>query len=201
MMKKTLLVGLILAGLVAEANATPGAYMNGSLGIGGMDTDKTSIYNSNLRSGIAYRAGLGYLWGEDQYHYGLELGYTGYPSNQYTSSLVNIKYTGYYVDLLGVGKYNFTSSDEGFFVLGKAGLAFVSQRTHATGIPYNKTQTALKPEVALGAGYNVNKNVAVDMTFAHVFGGQANPAATTDSAATRVSAVNTLMAGITYSFS
>lgn len=203
MMKKSLLTMLVMSGMAVAAQAAPGAYMNGNIGIGGMDTEKTSsdTYGYQLRSGVSYRAALGYLMGEGQLNYGAELGYTGYPKNKYNSWLADVTYSGYYADVLGVGKYNLSTTDSGFFVLGKAGLAYVSQKTRTTGIYSNTTKHAVKPELALGAGYNFNKKVAVDLTFAHVFGGQANPASTSTSAATRVSAVNTLMAGITYSFS
>jgi outer membrane immunogenic protein len=198
MIKKTLLVGLVVSSFAVAAHA--GVYVNAGAGIGGMDTKKEGSYK--LRSGVAGRAAIGYLMGESNFNYGAELGYTGYPNNTYTEGGGKLTYSGHYVDLLGVGKYNFSQTQTGFFVVGKAGIAVVSQQTKVTGVfDFNKTKSAVKPELAVGGGYNVNKNVAVDVTLAHVFGSQANPYGDSESAATKVSSVNTLMAGITYNFS
>ena len=208
MIKKALLAGLIASGFVMSAHAGTGFYAGVGAGIGGMDTKKYSsggpFTSQKLRSGVSYRGALGYLMGEGNFNYGLELGYTGYPKNTYGYYGVNGTYTGYTVDLLGVGKYNFSDSDSGFFVVGKAGAALVSQKfdiADAGATYYKKTKTAVRPELAVGAGYNVNKNVAFDLTLSHVFGNQADPDAGSVSGATQISSVNTLLAGITYSFS
>jgi hypothetical protein len=206
MIKKTLLLGLVASTLAISAHAAPGIYVNAGAGIGGMDTKQVNAFGGGykLRNGVAYRASLGYLMGEGNINYGAELGYTGYPTNKYSGS-TTATYSGHTVDLLGVGKYNFSDTDNGFFVVGKAGLARVYQRTKASAVgfanSYSKNKTAMKPELAVGAGYNVNKNVALDVTFSHIFGAQANPDGNTEASVNKVSAVNTLMAGITYNFS
>ncbi len=198
-MKKTLLVGLVVSSLALSAHAAPGFYIGAGAGIGGMDTKKADVsgVSTKLRSGVAYRASLGYLMGEGNLNYGAELGYTGYPDNTYSGYGVKVDVSGRTVDLLGVGKYNFSETDTGFFLVGKAGAAVVSQKTTVKGFgpTYSKSKTAVKPELAVGAGYNVNKNVALDVTLAHVFG--------TNSAtsASEIASVNTLMAGVSYNFS
>lgn len=210
MIKKALFAGLVVSTMAMSAHAGTGFYASAGAGIGGMDTKKFSSgsnpYTSvSIRRGVAGRVALGYLTGEGNFNYGLELGAASYPKNTYKDSNFGLTetYSGYMVDLLGVGKYNFSDSDNGFFVVGKAGAAYVSQKFKGAvpGVSVSKTKSAVKPEVAVGAGYNFNKNVAVDMTFSHVFAGQANPDASSLSGATKISSVNTLMVGLTYNFS
>jgi hypothetical protein len=164
-----------------------------------MDTKKNSGLNTSLRSGVSYRASLGYLMGVSNFNYGAELGYTGYPDNTYSNGYNKLTYSGHTIDLLGVGKYNFSNTETGFFAVGKAGAAYVSQKTKANN--FNKTQTAIKPELAVGLGYNMSRKVALDVTMSRIFAGQANPTGNSVNSATQVSSVNTLMAGITYNFS
>lgn len=208
MIKKALLVGFVASGFVMSAHAGTGIYGSLSAGIGGMDTKNYSSGNNpfaseSLRSGVSYRGALGYLMASGKFNYGLELGYTGYPKNTYGLGGADIVYTGHTIDLLGVGKYNFSETDSGFFLVGKAGAAYVSQKTELTSSRtlYKKTVNGVKPELAVGGGYNVNKNVAIDLTLSHVFGKQTDPDAATASGATQIASVNTLLAGLTYSFS
>ncbi len=205
MMKKALLVGFIATGFAVSAEAGSGLYAGLSAGIGGMDTKNYSnnsnpFSNVSLRSGAAYRAALGYLVGEGA-GYGVEVGYTGYPKNIYKNSTFNLKdtYTGSTIDVLAISKY---SSNSGFFLLGKAGVARVYQKVHGTfeGSTQAKSTNEWKPEAALGLGYDVTNSTALDVTFSHIFASQANPAGS-NSAATRTSSVSTLMAGVTISFS
>ena len=194
-MKKTLLLGLVVSSLALSAHAAPGFYIGAGAGVGGMDTKKDNAFGGGykLRSGVAYRASLGYLTGEGNVNFGAELGYTGYPDNTYNGNGFKVTYSGHTVDLLGVAKYNFSETDTGFFLVGKAGAAVISQKTSAKGFgtTYSKSKTAVKPELAVGAGYNMNKNVALDVTLAHVFGTQTNPNANSESSATNIAAVNT----------
>ena len=211
MIKKALFAGLVASTMAMTAHAATGFYAGVGAGIGGMNTndfssDDNPYSNTSLRSGVTGRLALGYLTGEGNFNYGFELGATGYPKNTYKLSAFSLTetYTGYMVDLLGVAKYSFSDSDRGFFVVGKAGAAYVHQKFKGSitnVIEITSTKSAIKPELAVGAGYNFNKNVAVDMTFSHVFAGQANPDATTWGGLTKVSSVNTLLVGLNYSFS
>lgn len=209
MIKKVMLAVFVASALAMSAQAGTGVYASVGAGIGGMDTtnysDSGPFTGMSLRSGASYRAMLGYLFGTSgNLNYGLELGYTGYPKNTYSYYNAEGTYTGYMVDVLAVGKYNFDASESGFFVVGKVGAASVSQKYEITvsGVDYySKTVTALKPELAVGAGYNINKNVSLDLTLSRVFGNQADPDARTIDEVTQVSSVNTLLAGITYNFS
>jgi hypothetical protein len=209
-MKNAWAAGLMLAVVSTSTLAAPGFYASAEAGLGGRDTKQYAANNApystvNLRYGIAYRGAIGYLFGNDKWNYGFEAGYTGIPNNVYKSDIYGNSetYTGFYADVLGVGKYNFIDSEAGFFITGKAGAAIVSQNLIVSG-PHSKQkykQHKVKPEFAVGAGYNINKNLAVEITFSHVFGSKADPNAATVGGASRASPSNTLMAGITYNFS
>lgn len=176
------------------AQASPGFYAGADAGVSDM---------SRLNDGAAFRGAAGYLFG-DKFNYGLEVGVTGYPKNSYKSTQYGYRetYSGFYTDLLGVGKYNFGNDDTGFFLVGKGGAAVVEQELQVTGSTnFKKSMHAVKPEFAVGAGYNVTKNLSVEATFSHVFGGRVDPNTNPAASLTRVSAVNTMMVGLTYNFS
>lgn len=213
-MKKIILMAAIAAGLINVANAAPGAYVQVQGGVGGMDTtdysDGSGPYNEvSIRSGAAYRLAGGYLWGQDQLNYGVEAGYSSYPDNEYTVNVYGYSltetYKGHYIDLLGVAKYNFSSNSEsGLYVIGKVGAALVSQKFEVSDnygyASYTDDKQEVKPEAALGIGYDFNKNVSLDLTFNHVFADQADPNGS-ESDATQIASVSTLLVGLTYHFS
>jgi Outer membrane protein beta-barrel domain len=209
MIKKALFAGFVASTMAMSAHAGTGFYAGVGAGIGGMDTQdfssNNSPYNSiSLRSGVSGRLALGYLTGAGHLNYGLELGATGYPKNTYKIGNFSETYTGYIADLLGVAKYNFSSSEDGFFVVGKAGAAYVNQKFKGSiggSTVVSSSKSAIKPELAVGVGYNVSKNLAFDVTYNHLFAGKADPAGATLSSATKISSVNTLLVGLTYSFS
>lgn len=201
--------------------AAPGAYLQAQGGIGGMNTTYHTTTSADyydevsIDRGLAYRLSTGYLWGQNNFNYGLEAGYSGYPQNKYTEGNGN-KYTevngtvetynGNYIDLLGVAKYNFSGSDHGFFVTGKAGMAYLTQKFEADfpaylNTPaYKKTVTGYKPEVAVGTGYNFSQKVSMDLSYQHVFASEADPAGNTEEDVTKLSSVNTLLLGLTFHF-
>ena len=205
MIRKCLLTALLVSGFAASAQA--GVYVNAGAGIGGMDTkdfsNGTSGYNSMaLRQGAAYRFALGHLTHADKFSYGQEFGYTAYPQNIYRSNAIfgtTDTYTGHYFDALSVGKYTF---DSGGYLLAKGGLALVTQKLArvTNGVSSSsKSSRKVKPELAIGVGYEVSEHVGVDANFSHVFGAQSNPNGS-NSQATRFAAINTVMAGINYNF-
>lgn len=208
---------LAVAAIVAAfgiAHAAPSAYLQVQGGMGGMDTKNynpnrsDNIYNKvTLRDGLAYRLSAGYLFGEtNNVNYGLELGYASYAKNIYKTPIAfKETYQGYNIDLLGVAKYNFNVDGTGFYVVGKAGAAYVSQKFtgSVTGTSVSETWTkhAYKPEVVAGLGYDFNKNIGMDVTYSHIFAGKADPMDTKIANAAKVSSVNTLLVGLSYHFS
>lgn len=193
MIRKALVAGFAALVCASAAQAGTGFYAGADAGVNEI---------SRLNDGPAVRGAAGYLLGGDKFNYGLEVGFTGFPKNVYRSRYgYKETYSGFYTDLLGVTKYNFGNDGTGFFVMGKGGAAVVEQDLLVTGSSnYKKSVHAVKPEFAVGAGYNVTKNLSVDVTFSHVFGGRVDPYNNPAGSLTRVSAVNTVMAGITYSF-
>ncbi len=202
-MKKLIKLAAIAFTATSIAHAAPGAYIQAQGGIGGMDTKKVSNWNYNLREGLAYRLSAGYLFGESNFNYGLEAGYESYPNNTYDLSILNAKYSGSNVDVLGVAKYSFSPDATGFYVVGKAGAAYITQKTElsiANVNVYNDTESAIKPEAAIGVGYDFTKNLGLDVSYSHIFAGQANPDGATENSVTQISSVNTLMVGLSYHF-
>jgi opacity protein-like surface antigen len=221
MFKKSISV-LIMAALSAAgaAFAQPGGYVGIQGGIGGMDTKKYSAnnnpYNSvSLRVGPAFRVFGGNLWTENNVDYGFEAGYEGYPKNNYKLNaypgvrVVQQSYNGSNIDLLALVKINFNSDtpEMGAFVLGKAGFLRLTQEfdgqlnTPTGAAAYSSNAHAYKPEVVVGLGYNLSRNVSFDISYQHIFADQADPFTADASVASRISSVNTLMAGLTYHFS
>jgi outer membrane immunogenic protein len=209
--------------LMGPTTGVLGPYVGIQAGIGGMDTKKLSEtsktltpYTQDVNDWDFFTGRIfgGYLWSQDAFSYGLELGGMMYPKNKYsvtdgTYDLVKYQYKGYTVDLLGVAKYSLANN---FYVFGKAGVAYVTQEykqeveTTAGDIPatFEKTKRKFLPEIAGGVGYNFN-NMDVDVTYAHVFGSApkeysdaANLGPTSDDLYKKVATVNALMLGVTY---
>jgi len=224
-MKKIVTAAVLLSAASLSFAAAPslvsannsGAYFGIGAGFGGMNTPKLSSadkalgngsYSEHLR-GFAARPYAGYLWANNNWRYGVEAGYLYYPENKYTwdagTNKSTLKYNGYAIDLLGVGKYVF---DNGFNVFAKAGAAYTYQKTKFTNNmgtalgSFSKSETKVLPELAGGVGYDFNQNFGMDVTLAHLFGN--NPKnlskATQKSDLTRVADVNTIMLGFTYHF-
>lgn len=167
--------------------AVSGPYIGAQIGIGGMDTKKLSqetkeefptIHKEDIHhwDPIVGRIFGGYLWSQDALSYGAELGFAMYPDNTYKlednqsgPTKYNYKYEGYNIDLLGVVKYVVANN---LNVFGKAGVAYASQKfslkTESSSM--DKTEYEFLPEVAVGVGYDINQNVAIDLTYSHIFG-------------------------------
>ncbi len=215
----------------ATAGTLPGFYAGVGAGVGGMDTPKVTqadldaysitdgAISDKLRSGVAFRGYLGYLWAIQQVQnlqLGAELGYNYYPKNKYTitdnsiSATDKWEYKGYNIDLLGVAKYNFGGT--GFNALLKAGPAFVRQKLTFTPTPtgvvangLGESKGKVKAELAGGLGYDINKNIDVNVIVAHIFGNKpasigSNSGAPTKASLNKVASVTTYMATIAYHF-
>ncbi|MGD9153356.1 MAG: outer membrane beta-barrel protein [Gammaproteobacteria bacterium] len=201
----------------------PGFYVGVGAGYGGMntpklnDTDKalSAGNNSEHFRGFAARGFLGYLWALPQvqnFKLGAELGYNYYPKNKYTVGPAGTRdawnYKGWNVDLLAVGKYNF--GDTGFNVIGKIGPTYVRQKLSVTenniaGGVNNTTgasKSKVKAEGAIGLGYDINRNIDVNVIYAHVFGTTPGHATDANNASTmnKVASVDTVLVNIAYHF-
>jgi opacity protein-like surface antigen len=186
--------------------AVPGAYVSGE--VGGVLVNSTTIFENDSSTGFGGRAALGYLWGDNNFNYGLESGILVYPHAEADSTVFlngvpflnsTLVYDGYNIDLLGVVKYTF---DNGFALFAKGGGAYVYQKATATvQTPLGQTsdsatQSKVAPEVAGGIGYQFNPNFEADLTTSVVFAGSPSDTNSNDIVCGTASA----MLGLTYHF-
>ncbi|OAJ33076.1 outer membrane protein [Piscirickettsia salmonis] len=181
LIKLTAITALLIS--ASALAAKPGAYIGLNLGYGGMDTPSVNFKNkypdtysySQSSRGFAGRINAGYLWSQDSLNYGIELGYATYANSKYSMTnkdgTMTLKYSGNSLDLLGVIQYNFTPN---WNVFGKAGLAYVTQKTSGSNAfkAVFKNNNKVLPEVALGAGYEFANGIGLNVTASHIFGNQ-----------------------------
>ncbi|MGD9153355.1 MAG: outer membrane beta-barrel protein [Gammaproteobacteria bacterium] len=209
----------------------PGFYVGVGAGYGGMYTKLSSadkrmgtIYggHSEKTRGFAARGSLGYLWALPQvqnFQLGAELGYNYYPKNKYsigTAPRYSWNYKGWNADLLAVGKYNFNNT--GFNIIGKAGAAYIRQKTTIVdtspmGVEVSPaagsyTKKAVKPEAAIGVGYDINQNIGINLIYSHIFGSKPKNPTTVIAGSplanakdyTKIASVDTILLNVTYHF-
>uniref|UniRef100_UPI0039F7148C outer membrane protein n=1 Tax=Piscirickettsia salmonis TaxID=1238 RepID=UPI0039F7148C len=205
MMKLVAISTLAISTFALATN--PGVYIGLNLGYGGMDTPKLTqdTFKSEVRSsaslrGFSGRVNAGYLWSKNSINYGAELGYATYENNQYSAwnakgRRFNVIYSGYNIDLLGVIQYDFTPN---WNILGKAGVAYVSQKTTGGFTRTNDNKNTILPEIALGAGYKFANGVGLNLTASHIFGSQ--PTALGKDNINKIASVDMITVGISYSF-
>ncbi|WP_159084810.1 outer membrane protein [Dongshaea marina] len=209
-MKKLVVVAAVASALAcgsAMAQLTP--YVGVNLGWGGMQTNDKPIDGLNQSSdsigGVAGGINIGILAGDTPFQYGAEMGYYTYADNTYNydSIPLNAQYKGNYFDLLGVGKYSFSS---GWNIFGKAGAAYVTQKLNANADGFNvidDTQHKILPKVALGVGYDFTSNWSANLQFSQVFGHKApqfKGNITNLSDYDKVASVQMLTLGVAYRF-
>lgn len=156
-------------------------------------------YNKNMHAshdigGMAGRIALGYLapTTAPEFVYGAELGYGIYTANKYSYSWhregkdldtdinANFKYKAYSVDLLAVLQYNFATD---WHLTGKLGAAYVDQKLVGNIYGYldgskndtkiikiDESNHKLRPEIALGVGYNFTTNFSAGIAANYIFG-------------------------------
>jgi outer membrane immunogenic protein len=159
------------------------AYFGFAMGFGGMDTPDWAAdsffakifgrpYKVEVRDGVSGRIFAGYLWTNDQFKFGPELGYLTYPDNKYSIEYTIGKsvYSGYTVDLLAVGQYHFNPS---WNIFAKVGIAYVSQELnlydHMGGYEHYMSHK-FREEGAVGVGYHFNPTFEVNATYANIRG-------------------------------
>lgn len=211
----------------------PGFYLGLGAGYGQMNTPKLNAAEkatgtilggqSESRRGLTGRGSLGYLWAFPQsqnVQLGAEVGYNYYPKSEYSlgnSSAAKFAwdYKSWSADLLAVAKYNF--KETGFNIIGKVGPAYVKQRTTVTvtGTPLpgmivpmtgSRSKNAVKPEAAIGVGYDINQNIGIDLVYSHIFGSKPanlNVNATNTTSVndfTKIASLDTVLLNVTYHF-
>ena len=219
-MKKAILATTIFTALSVNAFAlTPPAnqaiktmgnfYAGIQLGSSSMSFDSPDVpsyytITSKTDSARAATARIfgGYLYNiTNKFQAGAELGNSGINSFKYKLEIngrtVQDELKISYVDFLGVAKYNFAKR---FNVLGKAGVAYVLQKetlsSHFVHNDKNKTTSNFVPKIALGINFDINKNISLDLTYAHVFGSKIKAFAYKD----KITSIDSILLGATYRF-
>ncbi len=157
----------------------------------------TETFLGDSVDGFAGRLSAGYLFGENKFNYGVETGVLAFPhlSGREYTWFFNTYYadktvSGYNVDLLGVLKYTF---DSNFLIFTKLGVAYTHQDITESDSVNMPTQTenrytsnSIRPEVALGIGFQLSPHAEVDLTASAI--------------ATPNDPMGTLLLGFAYSF-
>jgi len=223
MLNKKLVLGAALAAVFSSSAfaETQSAYVSGQLGMGWQhikdfsqttEVEGVAVKNtltSKDTKGLAGRIAVGYNLNENL---ALELGGVMFSNAKWDRKVVfpdpafsitgEQKFSTYAIDLLAKGSV--PVNDE-FSVYGKAGVAYVHHKWENTEtlVTPNLTETSTKettthsyrPELAIGAAYKVDENLAVDLSFARIFGqGELGDEKYTPN-------LDLLAVGLTYSFS
>ncbi len=167
MYKKILILALLLFPSVVLA--TSGPYIKAEAGL----VSSHLLFGDNP-DGFGGRIAAGYLFGQTKFNYGIESGALIYPhlSGQehtlFGDNYADIVIEGYGIDLLGVLKYTF---DSNFVIFAKGGAAYNHQEftkdysSWTSHIPKDQyTYNSVRPELALGTGYQFSPCTEVDLT-------------------------------------
>ena len=166
---------LIIIGLLSFTLLLAQGYpfLSLQLGYGGIKSGSTKVVTTKKELGFSYGVSGGYLFMvNNRLAIGPEVGYLGYPKSAYSTSEYGevVKYTGYTLDLLVVGKLQLPHQ---FYALGKLGAAYVKQTftmTPGLGYQYQKKQAKYLPEASIGIGYTINPHLNVDIAYRYIFG-------------------------------
>ncbi|WP_159084562.1 outer membrane protein [Dongshaea marina] len=190
--------GSFLFGGSAFAQGHP--YVGVNIGTGGMLTPNINfLKGNNSHHSAAIGVNSGYLWGRGKFNYGAELGYYQYPKNHYSENGESLSYDGHNIDLMGVLKYDLSSS---WSVFGKGGVAYVHQETTGNS-SFNESRNKILPKIGLGVGYRLNSRWSIDFAYSYIFGDKPSQFHTEDSSKddyNKVASVNMMTLGVNYSF-
>tara|TARA_R110000868_G_scaffold8205_7_gene42727 strand:+ start:37510 stop:38124 length:615 start_codon:yes stop_codon:yes gene_type:complete len=172
-MKRILLATLLLIGIsttYADSGQQPWyyghGYVEGQIGMGQIQTPTSGFSNYSV-GGFAWRVAGGYLLGQGHFNYGLELGYTGLPTNSYGAGGIEDTFNAGDIDLLFVGRYNFTDH---WNIYGKFGPDFSMQKFAEPGGVHNYSKTFVLPKIGGGVGYQINQTVGLNLEADYAFG-------------------------------
>lgn len=158
-------------------------------------------------------AHVGYLAQVSEYFLlGAEVGYQYLPNTRYTfdqtsagvtTNGISVKYSDYLFNLLAVGKYYVNNQ---FNVFAKAGIAYVNQKitlsqAASPNLVSNPSSEKIKPQIAVGLGYNVTPNVEVTAQYSRVFGDTVEAVSNLNNLkATNIPSSNSYLVGANYYF-
>lgn len=180
-MKQCILIGLSLLSLAistAEAasssatiNANNGLYLGGSLNIGSYQAlDGASFHSSVITVNTYIRPYLGYHFNN---YLAVEGGYDDLEDDSFNGDAVYgpDHYRLYGVDLAAKLIYPF---ETGFSVFGKLGVGIMHQnvfnQTYVNSTVWaDSVSTRVMPLAGIGGSYNFTKNVAMDLSYMHMF--------------------------------
>ena len=201
-MKKVLIPALLLSS-VAVANAASfnggHVYVQGEAGYSELDTDKNINTANHSIGGFGYGIRGGYEAAvSGPWSIGLEAGYINLGDSTFGVNPTQRKIEQQGGDLLATATYHF---DNGLNIFGKAGGAYISQKTTLAGVNLGSKDKFL-PELAAGMGYDVNKNVTLTATVNHIFGDSVNATTIANTAVitpvTSVASSTSVLAGIKF---
>ncbi len=163
------------------------AYFSGGhpyvgLGIGFGNIDVSGLDNG----GFGYGVNGGYLMYKNQFAYGGEFGFTGYPDS--TGPGVTVSDNA--LNFLGVGKYYLTHTIN---LTMKAGFVVAMENTSLGGFGgTSSSNTNVQPAFGLGAGYQLTQNIGLTMDWLHAFG--------SDTSNDGAFPLDSLLFGVNYTF-
>ena len=208
-MKKTLIAvatALTLSTSIALASAPTGFYVQGQLGMGGVqgqdsqDPFTGDQLSSSGKQKVAFGFGLGYLTptSNSAVAFGPELSMTHYSKQDVDLNAVKVgTFDTNSLNIAGVLKLAPMSFD-GVYMLGKVGIAYMMQTSNLTTSGGGKSQSnTYSPLLAAGLGYDFG-NFGVNVTGQYVFGIK-TPDYTVASTGSNAPAF-AVMAGVTYAF-
>lgn len=177
MIKKLALSAVAVATLgvasASHAADAEGAYIFAQPGLSMTHIQSKTIdgvkVNGDKENGFGFRLGAGYDFNQ---YVAAELGLAKYANAEIdVAGFEEAKVKPFAIDLLVKGTY--ALSDD-FFVYGKTGIAYVNVNYNSSNNFFEDDKSDnkhfLRPELALGAGYNVNENVAVDASYSRIVG-------------------------------
>lgn len=148
-------------------------YIGVNLGIGGIEAPDADIYGMNYsqESGkFAWGLNFGVLFNTEinnKFHYGAEVSYSSYATNETEIENLRFDYDGYNVAVLGVAKYYFNNK---WSIFGKAGAAYTVQDLSSNVSAFNQKESKVLPKIGFGGSYNVTNDLPLNISFEHIFG-------------------------------
>jgi opacity protein-like surface antigen len=191
---KKLLTALSIGTLIVSISAHSKPYISAQVGAAsGNEIQISTFADNDNKIGVTGRLATGYLWDlSDNFKLGVEAGAQvyqntedktqGYNSIDGKNVTVSVMAKRWGLDILGVADYFIT---ERFDIFAKLGTAFVHQEfparvngnSHYNGDEFYifldgqalKPQSRFVPKAVVGAGYNVQKNLNLNLSINHEF--------------------------------
>ena len=150
----------------------------------------TSGVGSAKTSGFAYGIDGGYNFNQ---YFGVRSDLNKYNNLKGTGTNKGVSVKYYSLDVLAMGYYPLNSQ---YSLLGGVGMAYVHEKAGSTG--ESGTEHFYRPEVKVGAAYQIDQNWSAELTYSRIFG--KGDASTANNAKDWLVDFNTVMLGVNYSF-